>query len=711
MKRNSRSNGLSQKTVRPILCTDRIPMRICATIFILTLMLQHLLVAEESSLSVDSSQKINQQVNFRIERPTLFLKDVPVPTLEIVALDDQGEVETGWLGVEHIAGVKLTKGGKTVPLPPFEKGRLILKTDPRVQQKVWITDEEIVISSLQGFQIQKTKLSVTFTFPWLSLVPSLLAVILAILFKHVLLALMIGVWSGAVLLAQGDLWQGSLDSVQVYLVQELVQEGMASHSHMLIILFTLFLGAMVSVMSLGGGTQGLVNRLTKRSTTREQGQMLTSGLGLFIFFDDYANTLMVGSAMRSVMDRLRISREKLAFLVDSTAAPVAGLMIVSTWVGVELGYISDSYSQLGFSSDVYHVFLVSVPYRFYPLFLLGFVWMIAATGRDFGPMRTAERLAMTSPRFHKETSPGNRTAVATSPQHRIATEEMHAKRELVRTALIPLGTLFLSVMGGLWYTGSAGLSLENQMQTEAGSTPLPSTVANILSFSNSNQVLCLSSLLASLAAVICVITTRSLSIREAFDAWQKGLEDILPAVVILALAWAISTICDSDHLNTAGYLVQITEGWLTVAFLPSIAFLLAAFVSFATGSSWSTMGLLIPLLISVSYSLLAAEVAHEVISDHPVMLSTIGAVLAGAIFGDHCSPISDTTVLSSAASGCDHLSHVGTQFPYAMTVALISLLLGYLPIGFQWGSVWLWLPLGFIALYVIVRFVGHKVDE
>ncbi|MCH8829060.1 MAG: Na+/H+ antiporter NhaC family protein [Planctomycetes bacterium] len=644
---------------------------------------------------------------FRIETPPTVLTDVPVKFVKITALGPDDKIDKSYQGRPLIEGVILTKrdanSGKEVDtaLPAFRNGVLTLKTDISKGVKVYVSQPTIVVDPKTN---QKTEKEVFRTQRWLSIVPPVIAVVLAIWVRNVLLALFAAVWSGAVILAQGNFFEGFVRTLDTYVVGEIVSAN-DGYSHILILLFTMFLGAMIGVMARSGGTSAIVRSMARFSKTREQGQMLTWGMGFAIFFDDYANTLLVGGTMRPITDRLKISREKLAFIVDSTAAPIAGLAVISTWVGVEVGFIQDTYKELfrdtGVEWNAYSTFLTSLPYRFYSLHLVVFVLLIAYSGNDFGPMLRAEARAL---KYGQLTRPG---ATVDTDDHAETADEK-TDRPLLRTAIVPLVVLISLIVVGLWWTGSAALAASNEELAAQGKAEIPATLWSILQHSSSNRVMFLSSFAASISAIAIAVFSRTMKIREAVDAWAAGAKTMFFALVILVLAWAIATQCNSDHLNTAGFLVELAGGRVSASWTPTLAFLLAAAVSFATGSSFTTMGLLMPLFITMTYYLLLGE--NVVDPNQPLMLATIGAVLAGSIFGDHCSPISDTTVLSSAACRSDHLDHVTTQLPYAVTVALVSLVFGYIPVGFGFSPLIL-LPVGLIALYCIVQFFGQPVAE
>ncbi|QDT90610.1 Na+/H+ antiporter NhaC family protein [Gimesia algae] len=640
-----------------------------------------------------------EPARYEIEAPDIAVIGIPVSQVTLRAIKLDGTLDREFSGhPKQIIGLELWVRDVDTALPPFENGVLELKTDLAQNQKVFITADTIVVDpdSRGAATVVVYRIS-----RWLSLLPPIIAVILAVWFRNIILALLVSIWVGAVILAHGNLFLGFVHTLDTFVIHEIVEPGSSSYSHMMIILFTMFLGAMVGVMSAGGGTAALVNRLSRYATKREHSQLMTWFLGLVVFFDDYANSLLVGTSMRPFTDRMKVSREKLAFLVDSTAAPVSGIAIISTWVGVEIGYIADTYSSLGISEDYYTTFLYSLPYRFYPLHLLAFVWLVAYLGNDFGPMLKAETRAIA---YNQLVRPGRFNVVEAELG---ADNGDLARRHLLRNALIPLSVLLGLAMIGLWWTGAIEIDRLNLGRLQQGLPLLDKSMSKILEHASPNRVLLISSFLASIAAVASCSFSKSLSLNECVEAWSAGAKSMFLAILILVLAWSVATVCDENHLNTAGVLVELLSGSLSPNWMPTITFLLAAAVSFATGSSWSTMGLLMPLSISLTYSLLVP--LNEADPNHHLMLGTIGGVLAGAIFGDHCSPISDTTVLSSAASGSDHLDHVLTQMPYAMTVATVSVLFGYIPVGFGIQP-YILLPVGLVVLFLILQFYGKSAE-
>ncbi|QDT17953.1 Na+/H+ antiporter NhaC family protein [Alienimonas californiensis] len=520
-----------------------------------------------------------------------------------------------------------------------------------------------------------------------SLVPPLVAIGLAIVFRQVLFALLAGVYGAGLVLTGGE----PLSAFRA-MCTDLIQPAAVDDYHVVTLLFTFFLGAMVGVMTRSGGTTALVNWVGGRARTRERGQLTGWGLGFLVFFDDYANMLLLGGTLKPLTDRLRISREKLAFLIDSTAAPVAGLAAVSTWVGVEIQAISEGFEALGGEQATYAYFLETIPYRFYPIYLLAFVFAVAWTGRDFGPMRRAEVRAATTGQL---TRPGSSPASADE----VAVEDAQPK---LINALAPIAVLVFLLAAVMWATGLEATG-------EAGWWPSgeDSSVRLVVEKADSFTALLIASLAASLTACLTAAATGALKIGGTAESWVAGAQGMFPVAVILILAWSVGQAC--TVLGTGPYLAGVAEPYLSAHWLPALGFVLAAAIAFSIGSSWTTMAIVIPLLIELGAGLIGSPgVGIAAIAAEPAMLGTIGAVLAGAIFGDHCSPISDTTVLSSAASGCDHLDHVSTQMPYAATVGLIALACGYVPVGFGVPA-WICLPIGLAVCVAVVRLVGRPV--
>ena len=463
---------------------------------------------------------------------------------------------------------------------------------------------------------------------WISILPPLIAIGVALITKNVIPALFLGLWFGA-FAAHGfsfaGMGWGLLNAFQVY-----VLEAITNPDHAAIILFTFMIGGMVGIVSKSGGMQGVVNKIIPFARTPERGQAATGVLGLVIFFDDYANVLVVGNTMRQVTDKLRVSREKLAYIVDSTAAPVACVAFVTTWIGFEVGQIATGMQLMdGYNEAAYTVFLKSIPYSFYPILAMFFVFLVSLSGRDFGPMYHAEIRARTKGQV---LSPAARVDESAGGARELVPKEGQPQRAV--NAMIPISVLISGVLVGLYVTGEGN------------------GLREIIGSADSYKALMWASLLGAFTAAALSIGQRILTIAETVDAWYAGLKAMMIAMIILVLAWSLSAV--TEVLNTAGYLVSVLGDTLHPGFVPALVFILSAATAFATGSSWGTMGILMPLVLPLTWAVMqASNMATP--ENYGIIYSTVSCVLAGSVWGDHCSPISDTTILSSMASGSDHI--------------------------------------------------------
>jgi len=523
----------------------------------------------------------------------------------------------------------------------------------------------------------------TVAISWVSILPPLLAIVLALYLRQVIPALFMGLWFGAWAIngfTLAGLWAGLLDSFQIHIL-----DAVANTNHSAVILFSLMIGGTVGIISRNGGMQGIVNLIVSWADDARRACLATATMGLAIFFDDYANTLVVGNTMRPVTDSMNISRAKLAYIVDSTAAPVATIAFVTTWIGYQVGLIGEAISYIpDLDAEAYLLFLSTIPYNFYPLLAISFVFMVAWTGRDFGPMAKAEQQAMES----RVATGGHLESSMAEDCEPI--ESVAGKPQRAINAALPILMLVLGVMGGLYVTGRASLEIDHP------------GIKDIIGAADSYKSLMWGSLIGMITAVLITLVQRIMSLEEIVNAWYKGLRTMFYAMIILVLAWALGGI--TEQLRTADFLVSVLGDTLPVQLVPFIVFVLAAFTAFATGSSWGSMGILVPLVIPLTWAVMKAN-GYSGPDDMHILYSSIASVLAGSVWGDHCSPISDTTILSSMASGCDHIEHVRTQMPYALLVGVVSIGIGSIPVAFgmPW---WLGLLLGAGLLYVILRVVG-----
>lgn len=493
----------------------------------------------------------------------------------------------------------------------------------------------------------------------LSVVPPLLAIVLAIATRRAVLSLFLGIWSG------GVIYTGGLGITQTF---TWLIAAVADEFHVTILVFTLLLGSGVAmVWNLGGSYAMRDWALDKLHTQRRAGAAAWL-LGLVMFFDDYANTAIVGSAMKDVSDELRISREKLSYIVDSTAAPVATLGI-SSWVAFQLGLIADAYETIGLEEhpSAFEVFLESIPYNMYSILAIVMVAIVVFTRRDYGEMLDAERRSWRTGKVNRDDA---------RPMQDVEAElgEPSASNPRLINFFGPVAVLIAVTLGSALWTG-----------WEPGATLFDAVT-------NADYAIAL--VYGSFAMVASGFVLGKIydifDFGEATDTTIDGFGIMLTAVSILVLAWGIGEVVSA--LGTGEYVAAFAEQFLAPSVLPAVVLILAAFIAFSTGTSWGTMAILTPIAIPVAW---------ELTGDHTMIAAVVGAIFSGSIFGDHSSPISDTTVLSSTFTGADLIDHVRTQLYYAVTVGLVSVLL-LLVWGVTGISPFVLLVLGVILLVALV---------
>jgi len=536
------------------------------------------------------------------------------------------------------------------------------------------------------------------------LTPPLVTIVLALVLRQVVPALVVGVLIAACMLVPclppeaafgGGVIGGVRLALERYLLGALARldpdTGRVDYGHLKILVFTLLIGGMVGVIAANGGTKTLVDRVARWASTRRRGQLVGWLAGILVFFDDYASAMIVGPALRPVTDRLRISRAKLAYIVDSTAAPISSIALIGTWVGAEVGYIDAGLQGLSnrpaFLADVsaYSVFLASIPYRFYAILALVMVFWIGLLGRDFGPMRKAEEAA---PPAADDTPPPGPTS---QPQRG------HAWYAVVPVLVLVVATLGLLVATG-WPAAPPG---ESELP---GSGPRWFRLAQqIVSDADPYNSILYGAVAALLVAAGISLATRALSLGRTVDSATEAMSRLLPTLIVLVLAWSLSDAIGDLKLGEVARTLLKQYG-LAATWLPLLVFISACIVSFATGTSWGTMGILCPATITVAAGVLADLPPAEA---RTLFYAAVGSVLAGAVFGDHCSPISDTTVLSALASQCSLEQHVWTQMPYALTVAAVSALSGEVLCRQCQLAPWVGLLTGAALLFLITLLLGR----
>ncbi|MFC1495751.1 Na+/H+ antiporter NhaC family protein, partial [Thermodesulfobacteriota bacterium] len=527
------------------------------------------------------------------------------------------------------------------------------------------------------------------------LLPPLVAIALAFITHEILISLFVGIFLGSLMTYRVEgflhffqvLGKGFYKSVDTYILS-----GVADPDHVSIIMFTMMIGAIVALIAASGGLHGIVFKLARYARSSVLSQFYTWLMGLLIFFDDYANALIVGNTMRPITDRYRISREKLSFIVDATAAPVSSLVIVSTWIGYEVGLIQDAFKAQNVDLDPYMTFIYSLPYRFYVILMLLFIPILIFSKREMFSMYRAEKRARDT---------GDCLRPGTTP---IAGEELRdmdlegSVKPRALNAVIPICILIFGVLIGLWWTGR-GAILEGGGQIALSGASL----RDILGSSNSYQALLWASITASVVMIIMVVAQGTMSLKDAMGVWVNGMKSMLMAIVILCLAWGLGGVL--RDIKTADCVAQLVSASVSVQALPLVIFIVSSVIAFATGTSWGSMAILFPISVPPVLQLSAGLPPDQASA---VLYASIGSILSGTVFGDHCSPISDTTIMSSIASSIDHMDHVGTQLPYALLVGAVACVLGYLPAGFAF-SPWLGILLGLLLLTGILFVRGRKV--
>ena len=465
-----------------------------------------------------------------------------------------------------------------------------------------------------------------------ALTPPVIAIALALITKEVYSSLFLGILTGAFLNAGFDL-VGTLNQV----FQEGLLTVLSDKWNVGILIFLIILGMMVQLMNRTGGSAAFGQWASTHIKSRAGAQLATMLLGCLIFIDDYYNCLTVGSVMRPVTDKYNISRAKLAYLIDSTAAPVCIIAPISSWAAAVSGFVK---GENGIS-----IFVQSIPFNFYALLTLAMMVIIIFLGIDYGPMKTHEENALNGDLFT--------TGITEEAAETLRKGEK--KIGSVIDLVLPIVMLIICCVIGMIYTGGF---FEDKGFVDA--------------FANSDASvgLVLGSAVALIITVAFYLIRQSLPFADCMDCLPEGFKQMVPAMLILSFAWALKAMTDS--LGAAKYVASVVESSAgnLMNFLPAIIFLIAVFLAFASGTSWGTFGILIPIVVSCFQGV-----------DHQLMIISISACMAGAVCGDHCSPISDTTIMSSAGAQCIHLNHVTTQIPYAMTVAVVSFFT-YLVAGF-----------------------------
>jgi Na+/H+ antiporter NhaC len=505
---------------------------------------------------------------------------------------------------------------------------------------------------------------ITFVDTYWSLLPALIAIALALITKEVYSSLFIGILVGGMLYSNFS-FTGTIEHV--------FKEGMIAQLsdswNVGILIFLVVLGTMVMLMNRAGGSAAFGKWAVAHVKTKAGAQVSTIILGMLIFIDDYFNCLTVGSVMRPVTDKHKISREKLAYLIDATAAPICIIAPISSWAAAVTGFV-DGVNGLT-------LFVRAIPYNFYALLTIVMMFGLTFMNFDYGAMKKAEEHSQVKD-FKNALGDGEGLLGAVDQPH----PPTSVKGRVIHL-IFPIASLIVCCVIGMIYTGGF-FSGESFVDAFSGS--------------DASVGLVYGSVAALILTVIFFMATRVLGFIECMNSIPEGFKSMVPAILVLTLAWTLKSMTDS--LGAANYVAGIFEnfadGSAVMSFIPAVVFIIGAFLAFATGTSWGTFGILIPIVVNVFGSNMGNE----------LMIISISACMAGAVCGDHCSPISDTTIMASAGAQCDHIKHVSTQLPYAMTAAAVSVA-AYIISGFIRN--WLiCLPLGIVIMLGTLFVIKQK---
>lgn len=531
----------------------------------------------------------------------------------------------------------------------------------------------VLLAANPGFAAEKGKEVPDFGV--LSILPPLIAISLCIITKEVIPSLFVGAWVAGTMLAGGNPINGFGKSV------EFLWNSLGDPWGARIVLTSLVMGGLVGVMRVGGGIDAVVKWITSKIRTAKGAMFATELAGFVIFFEDYVNTLVVGTTMGPITEDYKISKEKLSYIVDATAAPIACIAGISSWIAYMTGQIGTQFKDLGITYSAYGAYLNSIPYVMYNILALVLLTYVVLSERDVGPMLAAERRARTTGKLLRDGA--QPLIVAESDE---LAPDKKCPRRLINF-VFPILTLVILILFLLIKTGG---------------WPEVSLSEAIAEGSSSKALVWGS--FGAVAVTILLYWFQGLApLNRLFKGFMEGMRSIFFGTLILVFAWGIGSAIKA--VGTAGFIVSITEGVLSPGLIPLITFVVGALISFATGTSYGTMAVLMPIVIPLLYS----TSASSGIDPMTYMFATIGAVFAGAVFGDHCSPISDTTIMSSMFSGADHIDHVNTQIPYAL-LAAAGAFVGYIGVAMRL-PILINLLVGAIVALAVFRFLSRPIEE
>ena len=529
-----------------------------------------------------------------------------------------------------------------------------------------------------------------------TLLPTALAIFLAFMYKNVLLSLATGMFLGGLMYTgvHGANMLGFFTASCNEVVETISDRDNAN-----ILVLCLAVGGMIEVIRSTGGFESLAKRITKKVDTPRKANLIAQLLGILVFFDDYANALIVGPIMQPITDKLKVSREKLAYIVDSTAAPVTGIALISSWVAVEVAVIEEGLANASVNMSGYALFLQAIPYCFYCIFCLLFIFISSITKKEFGPMLKAESDARKG-KVKKDSDNATITQSKEVADISRFQNEGGEKRASCYTAVLPLVILFIYAVFQFFHMGRINAIASGEI---IGNEPFSMhLLSTIFGAADTIYIVFEATILGTFVAVIMGYIEKVFTVRDAIASFTKGCSQLLETDLILVLAWTMSSFV--KKIGAVHYTVNVISSNVAWWLIPILIFVVCCIVSFAVGS-YGCMFIALPMAIPIAIRMM--ELNPMIIESYLPLVIACG--LAGCIFGDHCSPITDCTILSSEGSGCNNFDHVETQLPYAFVTAIVSVVVGIIPTTFGVPA-WVSLILGGITFYIILKIFG-KVPE
>ena len=546
-------------------------------------------------------------------------------------------------------------------------------------------DTELIGHTLGLLSLLVPTAAVALAFITREVVSSLFA---SLIYGHLMLGAVAGFSSESVSSGVGAYLVGTLDGSLRSLIATVCDPESAA-----VIILCLVLGGLIALINQTGAFRTLAVGIIQRIKSPKHAYLMAEFLGLAVFFDDYANSLIVGPVMRPVTDRLGISREKLAYIVDSTAAPVSSIAIISSWVATEVAAIKTGLAVAGAEESAYNIFLSSIPYNFYNILALVFIFIGSLMMREYGPMLRAEVRA----RRGQPLRPGS------AWRDEMAAAGEGAKDARTWVGVLPIALLCAFAFAGFYLNGYQNALLEGAIPSGAAFTLQTLLVA--LGSADTIFIILEASLIASVLALLFGRFSGSFRFTNGLLAWQQGASGLLPTVMILVIAWSLSGVI--TQMGAVYYLVDIITLGVPHWLVPSLVFLTCCLISFGIGS-YGCMAIMVPMVIPIAYGVIANTPAMG--DAWQFLVTCVACVLSGSVFGDHCSPITDTTILSSMGAGCDNIDHAKTQLPYAITIALIATVSGTLLAGLG-VRFWFSYPIAILLIIAVFLLVGKNPDK